>query len=216
VFVNRYTISKQFPEREEAGTPNICGAIGLGASLYALSKIGMDFISEEECKLIEYALSQLKTVKDLIIYGETDCQQCKRTGSISFNFKTLDHALVAAVLNDYFNIAVRNECFCAHPYVREMITQSLSEDETLSDDDLEKLAELHRGMVRASFGIYSTQEDVDLLVTALQNISAKKEYFQGQYIRQPDGSYSHKTFKFVPASVFSIQNTADSILREDG
>lgn len=215
VFINRYTISEQFPEREEAGTPNICGTIGLAASLYALRKIGMDLIAEEECKLIEYALSRLKEVKDLIIYGETDCQQCQRTGSISFNFKTLDHALVAAILNDHFNIAVRNECFCAHPYVREMITQSLSDDETLSDEDVEKLAELHRGMVRASFGIYSTEADVDSLVAALESISAKKDYFQEQYVRQPDGNYLHKTFKFVPSSVFSIQDTADSILRED-
>ena len=48
----------------------------------------------------------------------------------------MDHALTAAVLNDYFNIAVRNECFCAHPYVREMITEALSEEA----DDLTAVA----------------------------------------------------------------------------
>ena len=38
-----------------------------------------------------------------------------------FNIKQLNHGFVAAILNDYFNIAVRNECFCAHPYVEKML-----------------------------------------------------------------------------------------------
>jgi selenocysteine lyase/cysteine desulfurase len=115
VWVNRYTISPKFPDREEAGTPNICGAIGLAAALYALHKVGMETIAEEEAHLIEYALQRLSKVADLLIYGETDSRLCQRTGAISFNLRNFDHALTAAVLNDYFNISVRNECFCAHP-----------------------------------------------------------------------------------------------------
>jgi selenocysteine lyase/cysteine desulfurase len=213
VFINRYTISQHFPEREEAGTPNICGAIGLAAALYALSKVGMDAIAEEECKLIEYAITKLGTVDDIIIYGETDCSQCKRTGAISFNLKDLDHGLTAAALNDYFNIAVRNECFCAHPYVREMVTQSLAEEaERLSDEELANLAELHRGMVRASFGIYSTTKDVDALVAALHHISANKDFYRQHYVRLPNGDYEHKTFKFDHTKFFSVRQEVDAVL----
>lgn len=213
VAVNRYTISQSFPEREEAGTPDICGAIGLAAALYALSKIGMNVIAAEESKLIEYAIGKLGTVEDIIIYGETDCNQCKRTGAISFNLKDLDHALTAAALNDYFNTAVRNECFCAHPYVREMVTQNLTEEaERLSDEKLARLAELHRGMVRASFGVYSTKQDVDALVSALNHISAHKDFYREQYVRLPGGDYQHKVFKFDHREVFSVKDEVDAAL----
>jgi selenocysteine lyase/cysteine desulfurase len=213
VYINRYTQSQKFPDREEAGTPNICGAIGLAAALYALNKIGMEFIAEEECKLIEYAIEKLSAVDDLIIYGETDCAQCQRTGAISFNLKNMDHGLAAAALNDYFNISVRNECFCAHPYVREMVTMSLSEEaERLSDEALAQLAELHRGMVRASFGVYSTKKDVDALVAALKHISAHKDFYQSQYERLPNGDYEHTTFKFDHQKVFSVKQEVDALL----
>ncbi len=213
VYINRYTQSQKFPDREEAGTPNICGAIGLAAVLYALQKIGMDFIAEEECKLIEYAIGKLSTVDDLIIYGETDCTQCQRTGAISFNLKNMDHGLTAAALNDYFNISVRNECFCAHPYVREMVTMSLADEaERLSDEELEQLAELHRGMVRASFGVYSTEKDVDALVTALKNITANKDFYREHYVRLPNGDYEHKTFRFDHEKIFSVRSAVEAWL----
>ncbi|MBI4456617.1 MAG: aminotransferase class V-fold PLP-dependent enzyme [Acidobacteria bacterium] len=213
VALNRYTISKHFPDREEAGTPNICGAIGLGAALYALSKVGMDVVAEEEGKLIDCAIGKLGTVQDIIIYGETDCSQCQRTGAISFNLKNLDHALTAAALNDYFNIAVRNECFCAHPYVREMVTQSLTDEaDGLSDEELANQAELHRGMVRSSFGIYNTMEDVDALAAALRHISANKDFYQAQYTRLSNGDYEHKVFKFDHTKVFSVKGEVDALL----
>ena len=60
-------------------------------------------------------------IDDIVIYGETCTTKCPRAGTISFNVKSMDHGLVAAALNDYFNIAVRNECFCAHPYVEKML-----------------------------------------------------------------------------------------------
>lgn len=211
VYINRYTQTQKFPDREEAGTPNICGAIGLAAALYALDKIGMDFIAAEEDRLIEYALEKLGAVDDLIIYGETDMGLCRRAGAISFNLKNMDHGLTAAALNDYFNISVRNECFCAHPYVREMVTMSLSaEAERLSDEELAQLAELHRGMVRASFGVYSTKQDVDALVAALRHITANKDFYKNQFERLPNGDYAHRSFKFDHKKIFGIKEEVDS------
>jgi selenocysteine lyase/cysteine desulfurase len=214
VSINRYTISRHFPEREEAGTPNIVGAIGLGAALYALSKVGMERVEAEESRLMEYSLERLsKEVEDLFVYGETDYRHCRRTGAISFNLRDLDHGLTAAALNDYFNIAVRNECFCAHPYVREMVTEKLTDEaERLSDEELARLAELHRGMVRASFGVYTTREDIDALVAALQHITANKDFYRQRYVRLPNGDYLHQTFRFDPTSVFSIKGAVDALL----
>ena len=212
VWVDRYTVSPNFPDREEAGTPNIPGAIGLAAALYALHKIGMEVVAEEEDHLIGHALAGLATVPDIDIYGETGTG-CKRTGAISFNLKGLDHAFTAAVLNDYFNIAVRNECFCAHPYVREMVMMSFDEvADRLSNEELERLAELHRGMVRASFGIYNTTGDVDMLVDALKAIGARRAALLPLYDVQPDGSYRHRTFTFDHARRFSVKGEVDRLL----
>ncbi|MEK7729530.1 MAG: aminotransferase class V-fold PLP-dependent enzyme, partial [candidate division KSB1 bacterium] len=207
---NRYTISKNFPDREEAGTPNIVGTIGLGAALYALHKVGMKVIAEDETRLINYALEKMSAVNDLIIYGETDPSLCQRTGAISFNLRNFDHGLTAAVLNDYFNLSVRNECFCAHPYVREMVMLSLAEEaEHLSDAELERLAELHKGMVRASFGIYNTEMDVDALVAALHHISANREHYQPLYHRVSSGDYVHNTFTFEHEQLFSVRRVVE-------
>lgn len=210
VFINRYIATEEFPDREEAGTPNICGAIALAAVLYTLNKIGMDYLEEVECELIEYALGELGKVDDLIIYGETDCRLCRRAGAISFNIRDMDHALTASILNDYFNISVRNACFCAHPYVREMITETLAEQaDKLDDDELEALADLHRGMVRASLGIYNTRDDIDALVAALHQISARKEFYREQYRRLENGCYLHRGFHFSPESIFSVRRSVD-------
>lgn len=206
VHTNRYLPTQNFPDREEAGTPNIAGAIALATVLYALQKIGMEYIDDEEEKLIRYAVERLESIDDVIIYGDTDPDKVRRTGALSFNIKEFDHSLTAAVLNDYFNIAVRNACFCAHPYVREMVTEQLSEyAEELSNDELEALAELHRGMVRASFGLYNTRADVDALAEALQNICANREFYLRHYHRTSCGDYCHNTFEFDSTPIFSAQ-----------
>ena len=81
----------------------------------------MDNILEEDTQLTHYCLEEMLNIPKVVIYGETCMTTCPRAGTISFNIKQLNHGLVAAILNDYFNIAVRNECFCAHPYVEKML-----------------------------------------------------------------------------------------------
>jgi selenocysteine lyase/cysteine desulfurase len=215
VYLNRYMITDSFPDREEAGTPNITGAIGLAASLYALNQVGMQTIAEEEDAIIRHTLEKLSQIPDVIIYGESDCDACERAGAVSFNVRNVDHAMTAAVLNDYFNIAVRNECFCAHPYVREMITEVLSEEsDDLSDEEIERLADLHRGMVRASFGIYNTKADVDLLAEAVRDLVERREHYEELYDRLDSGDYAHKTFKFDHTRLFSVKGAVDGWLAD--
>ncbi len=217
VHLDRYLTTEKFPDREEAGTPNIVGAIALATVLCALKKIGMHYIDAQETRLINYAISKLTTIKDVVVYGETDPRNCQRAGAISINIRGLHHALTAAILNDYFNIAVRNACFCAHPYVREMIANDLGEQmEGLSNQELEALAELHRGMVRASFGLYNDAQDVDALVGALQQICARKEYYQSQYHKtESDDEYIHNTFQFDSRPIFSAHNEVTRWFEDD-
>ena len=208
VHINRYLPIDNFPEREEAGTQNIVGAIALAAAMQALQTLGMDFIDQEESRIIRHAIDLLENMDDIVVYGNTDGNtdpgKSKRIGALSFNIKGMDHALTAAVLNDYFNISVRNACFCAQPYVREMITDELGEiADQLSNEELEALAELHRGMVRASFGIYNNRADVQALADALQNICDNREFYVRQYEKKPDGDYRHRAFNFDCAPLFS-------------
>jgi selenocysteine lyase/cysteine desulfurase len=210
VHTNRYLPTDQFPDREEAGTPNIVGAIALATVMHALKSLGMDFIDEEESRIVRSAVEKLERIDDVMVYGDTDPNSSKRTGALSFNIRGMDHALTAAILNDYFNISVRNACFCAHPYVREMITDELSEvADELTNEELEALAELHRGMVRASFGIYNNESDVDALDHAVQSICNDREFYQKQYEKLECGDYQHKTFSFDCQPLFSASDEVE-------
>jgi len=211
VFVDRYEVTKKFPDREEAGTPNISGAIGLAAVLEVLDKAGMDIIHNEETDLINYALIELKKIPEIHIYGETDIDLCPRAGSISFNVIGVDHGLTAAILNDYFNIAVRNECFCAHPYVKEMIIDDLLDlTSELGEDNFEEEVFLKSGMVRASVGLYNTQEDIDTLVSALKEIISNTDELCSHYKADSLGNYFHSSFNSDNFNRFSTASFIQS------
>lgn len=214
VFVERYLISEKFPDREEAGTPNIPGAIGLAAAIEVLDTIGMQRIFKDEDELINYALNKILALPEIAVYGETDCSRCPRAASISFNILGMDHGIVAAVLNDYFAIAVRNECFCAHPYVKEMIADYLESRVGQVDfNDFDINLKIKAGMVRTSFGLYSTREDVDLLVAALKDICANRDNYSAQYHVDDNGNYVHNQFKMAESNPFSVQQYVQQELK---
>jgi cysteine desulfurase/selenocysteine lyase len=97
--------------------------------------------------------------------------------------------------------------------VREMISEVLAdEDDGLSNAELEALAELQRGMVRASFGIYTTVEDIDALADAVQNIAENRDFYEAAYTQQANGDYMHNTFIFDHARVFSVRGEVDAWL----
>ena len=217
VFPDNYFVSKKFPDREEAGTPNILGAITLGSAVHILDSIGMDLILEKDINLVNYAMNQMLINKDIYIYGDNDTSICPRAGTISFNIKDMDHGLVAAILNDYYNIAVRNECFCAHPYVEKML--HISHEEEISnldclDNNLAWNIEPWMGMIRASFGLYTKESDIDALINALNDITKNKEKFIQEYKLGEEGEYIHKSFTFSSKDFFSLTGTINQDILE--
>ena len=217
VFPDNYFVSKKFPDREEAGTPNILGAITLGSAVHILDSIGMDLILEKDINLVNYAMNQMLINKDIYIYGDNDTSICPRAGTISFNIKDMDHGLVAAILNDYYNIAVRNECFCAHPYVEKMLHISHEEEITnldCLDNNLAWNIEPWMGMIRASFGLYTKESDIDALINALNDITKNKEKFIQEYKLSKDGEYIHKSFTFSSKDFFSLTGTINQDILE--
>jgi cysteine desulfurase/selenocysteine lyase len=168
------------PDRDEAGTPNVVGAVALAAAIKSLNDIGMDAIAEHEAELTAYALKRLREIKDIKIYGDTDVQPvADRLGVIPFNLEGKSHFLVAAILSTEWGIGVRNGCFCAHPYVLHLMRLTEGELNRIRADILADERHAMPGMVRVSFGMYNTLDEVDILVEALARIA--HDQYQGRY-----------------------------------
>lgn len=212
-----YEITDALPAREEAGTPNLPGAFRLAATLYLLGRIGMDVIEEDERTLTQYALERFESIDGLKIYGSHRLEVADRIGVITFNLDELPHGLVTAALNDYFGIAVRNECFCAQPFVRELLGRVGGgiEDRTEGEDCA---PDTQPGMVRVSFGLYNTKADVDTAVEALADITARPDWYRARYRPVLDGSgdWVHREFEYAPERAFSLRDEVDDWLLSAG
>ncbi|MDE4916005.1 aminotransferase class V-fold PLP-dependent enzyme [Methylobacterium sp. 092160098-2] len=178
------------PDRDEAGTPNVVGAVALAAAMQTLNHIGMEAIARHEAELTAYALERMAQIEGLRLYGEADpARASQRLGVIAFNLEPYSHALVAAVLGTEFGIGVRNGCFCAHPYLIHLL--GLTPEDVLQIRSSMAAGDRRAmpGMVRVSFGTYNTVEDIDRLAEALTAI-ARGEY-EGQYCQdRASGEYS--------------------------
>jgi selenocysteine lyase/cysteine desulfurase len=203
VFLERFIVTKRLPEREEAGTPNIAGAVTLGASLEVLRRIGMDAVRAHEAALLAHAWDRLRRIDGIRLYGPPPDAEHARMGTIAFNLGDLDHGLVAAALSDYCNVEVRNGCFCAHPYVRELLRPELwALDIDPDAPGAERAVMGKRGMVRASFGLYTTSDDVEALAQGLEHLAARPAYFKDQYEPLEDGNYRHRSRRETAAHAF--------------
>ncbi len=160
------------PDKEEAGSPNVAGAVAMAASAQALMNYSMEKIEEHEVELTTYALNRLKEVPGIIIYGESDPSKLDRVGVIPFNLQNVPHTLLAAILGYEGGIGVRSGCFCAHPYVVSLLNLTEKEAESWRDEFLAGDKSKMPGMVRMSLGCYSNKEDVNRLIAMLKIVSA--------------------------------------------
>lgn len=164
----------ELPWKFEAGTPNIAGAIGLGAAVDYLAKIGMENVREHEIELTEYALKRLSEIPEVTIYGPPvkahprgvqgrsqvhPGGETRRAGVVSFNVGDSSthsartgstiHAHDAASILDSEGIAIRSGHHCAQPLMDFLGISSAA---------------------RASFYIYNTREEVDRLVEGIEKV----------------------------------------------
>jgi len=180
----------ELPDREEAGSPNVVGAIAMAMAAQAMMDVGMESVERHETALTAYALDRLRSLPEITIYGEADPQRTQeRVGVISFNLGSANHALVAAVLGYEGGIGVRSGCFCAQPYVASLLREAETEKAQWGRDPLAGDNSGKPGMVRISFGAYNSFDDVDALVEMLRRIT-RNEY-QGRYYPIPEsGEYA--------------------------
>lgn len=131
------------PFKYEAGTPNVGGNIALGAAVDFMEKIGHENLQNHENNLLQYAQKQLLEIEGLKIYAE----KAHRTGVVSFNLEGVGISSDVGMILDKMGIAVRTGHHCTQPIM-----------------DFFNIA----GTVRASFAIYNTLEEVDILVEGVK------------------------------------------------
>ena len=175
------------PDREEAGSPNVIGALAMAVAAQALMDHGMDDIARHETALTADALSRLQAIPGLTIYGAgVPVALDDRVGVIAFNLESVPHALVAAILGFEGGIGVRNGCFCAQSYVAHLLGIAADRPARWLPEHLAAQRADRPGMVRLSLGVYNTREDVEALAGMLERI-VRRDY-RGVYSRAPDSS----------------------------
>lgn len=131
------------PFKYEAGTPNVGGNIALGAAVDFINKLGHENIQQHENALLEYAQKHLLEIDGLKVYGEN----ANRTGVVSFNLEGVGISSDVGMILDKMGIAVRTGHHCTQPIM-----------------DFFNIA----GTVRASFAVYNTFQEIDLLVEGVR------------------------------------------------
>ncbi len=143
------TSFNELPFKFEAGTPNVEAVLGLNAALEYIKNIGMENIARHENKLLNYATQELKKIDGIRFIGEA----VNRAGVISFLIGDI-HPFDAGTIIDHFGIAVRTGHHCAQPILDHFNIP---------------------GTVRASFAMYNTIEEIDLLTTTVKQVKTMFE-----------------------------------------
>ena len=159
--------------RHEAGTPNVVGAAALAAACRVLTRVGMANITRHEEVLLDIAtraLSGFPGVKILSMWGPRSA----RVGILAFNFEGWDPGALAAALSAEHGVGVRAGAFCAHPLLDALVGQGR-----------------RPAAVRASFGVGTTEDDIERLVAALWQLHKRGPQWNyridhGQYVPDPD------------------------------
>lgn len=138
------------PDRFDAGTPNVAGAVGLAVACQYLKQIGMLNIREHEQQLTIYGLDQLQDLEKqgiVTLYGPRDPE--KRAGILTFNIKGVHAHDVAQILDREYGIAIRSGHHC-----NQILHTKLNLPATC----------------RASFYLYNTKEEIDLLIKGIHHV----------------------------------------------
>lgn len=152
------------PENEEAGSPNVLGAIAIAEACRTIEQISWSRLIEHEQELIDYTIPQLMELPGITVYNPN---RRHRVGVISFNLNGLHHQYVAQYLSEELGIGVRSGCFCARRYVLDLLKSNFKYHSTAD-------SRLAPGMVRISFGCYNSKAEIDLLTAGLKQLLAKK------------------------------------------
>jgi selenocysteine lyase/cysteine desulfurase len=177
------------PDRDEAGSPNTVGAVALAAAIRQLEQVGMPQVAAHEAELTAYALEKLASIPGIHLYGDHNpSRAAERLGVIPLKLEQADHFLAAAILGHEFGVGVRSGCFCAHPYILHLLGLNPDQALTVRANMLAGDRSNMPGLIRASFGLYNSIEEIDQFAEALTHINQGK--YHGRYTQnRASGEY---------------------------
>ena len=157
------------PEREEAGSPNVVGAVALHAAIDQLQLIGWPAIAAHDSRLARRLRSGLARIDSVRLLGPEP--EVDTLPLAAFTIDGFPHALVAARLSAEHGIGVRHGCFCAHPYLMRLL--GLTSREIAAHRRAVRAGDRRHlpGAVRASAGINTTADDIDRFLGAVAAIA---------------------------------------------
>lgn len=192
------------PDKEEAGSPNVVGAVALAKTILCLQEIGMDALAEHEARLTARLLQKLSRIESVRVFGISDpARAAEKVGVVPFGVEGLSHYLVAAILSAEGGIGVRNGCFCAHPYILNLMGVSAKHAREHQQAVKQGVRKYLPGLIRASFGCYNTQDEVDWFVEMLERV-VRGDY-QGHYVQDTaSGAFWPQGYAPDIASYFTL------------
>ena len=193
------------PERLEAGTPNVPGAVAIAQAARSLQQIGFPTLEENEEELTQYILRELEQIPEVRVIGHRAGREVSnRLGVISMMVGDLPHELVNAALEFEHGIGTRGGCFCAHPYIIKV----MDVDEATVEEFTARIMKgdlTHRpGLVRFSLGLYNTMEEAERAVTAIRQIS-RRELALDYEMHKDTGEYLPRGFEYNLEQYFRFE-----------
>jgi len=183
------TVWADLPDREEAGSPNVIGAVALGVAIDTLLELGFEEMLRHEVELGATLLARLGRIPGVGVLGGVEGSSGRaRLGLASFVVDGLHHGLVAAALSHEWGIAVRNGCFCANPYVFHLLHMDKKAVDAVEGEVNAGHRKALPGAVRASLAPYNTSTEVERFVEAVTQIARGK--LNATYEQAADGTFS--------------------------
>ena len=161
------------PDREEAGSPNVVGAVALEAAIDELAAVGWSAVAAHDAALAARLRGGLAAIPGVRLLGPDVATPTLPLAT--FTVAGSSHALVAARLSAEFGIGVRHGCFCAHPYLLRLLGLSAGEVASYRGAVLAGDRREIPGAVRASAGLSTSADDIDQLLAAVAAIAAGPE-----------------------------------------
>jgi len=167
------------PEREEAGSPNVIGAVALDTAFAEFDRIGWKAIMDHDNALLGPLRAGLAAIDGVRLLGPRP-PEARGSGGVArddllplatFTVDGIHHALVAARLSAEYGIGVRHGCFCAHPYLLRLLDLSAEEVAEYRAAVLRHDRREMPGAVRASAGLSTSMADIERLLAAVADIA---------------------------------------------
>jgi selenocysteine lyase/cysteine desulfurase len=183
------TVWADLPDREEAGSPNVIGAVALGVAIETLMELGFDDMLRHETELGERLLKRLSDIPGVAVLGGIGSRdEPERLGLASFVIDGVHHGLAAAALSHEWGVAVRNGCFCANPYVFHLLNMTKEAVDQVEGEVAADRRTALPGAVRASLAPYNDEAEVDRFAEAVRLVAGGQ--LKTRYEQASDGTFA--------------------------